>query len=105
MFGQKLRHALDDQGMSVRRLARQMSPEHPEVMRRNLARWIGGYNSPSRLHRVAVADALGLPREDFTDDDEEEDIVVALVDVIRRVVRQELSSVTDVRSDPTTTGR
>lgn len=92
VFGEKLRAELDNQGVSIRGLARKMSPEQPEVMRRNLARWIGGYNSPSRIHRVAVADALGVPREKFTDtDDEEEDLVVSLVAAIRRVVRQELA--------------
>jgi hypothetical protein len=41
-FGDKLRTELDRQHLSVRKLARQMSPENPEPMRRNLARWIGG---------------------------------------------------------------
>jgi transcriptional regulator with XRE-family HTH domain len=91
-FGDKLRTELDRQHLSVRKLARQMSPENPEPMRRNLARWIGGYNRPSRIHRVMVAEALGVPLETFDEDDEEGDIVAALVRAIRRVVREELKS-------------
>lgn len=68
-----------------------MSPHNPEQMRRNLARWIGGYNQPSRIHMVALCEALGTPLETFEDDDEEADPVVALMAAIRRVVRDELS--------------
>lgn len=67
-----------------------MAPSNPEPMRRNLARWIGGYNQPSRIHRIMVAEALGVPLEMFSEDDEEDDIVVALVRAIRGVVREEL---------------
>lgn len=91
-FGDKLRGELDRQHLSVRKLARMISPEQPEPMRRNLARWIGGYNRPSRIHRVMVAEALGVPVETFDEDDEEGDIVVALVRAIRAVVREELDS-------------
>lgn len=80
--------------MSIRALARVLDPQRPDVARRNLARWIGGYNQPSRIHRVAVAEALGLPPEHFFDDDDEEaDPVVDLMKVIRRVVREELARV------------
>lgn len=99
-FGQKLRLELDRQQMSLRKLARTMAPEHPEQMRRNLARWIGGYNQPSRIHRVAVADALGVPLETFDDDDEEDDIMGALLEAIRRVVRDEMKA----REDAGVTG-
>lgn len=75
--------------MSIRALARTMAPDNSEVMRRNLGRWIGGYNQPSRIHRIAIAEALGVPLETFDDDDEEDDPVVALMAAIRRVVRQE----------------
>lgn len=91
-FGDKLRAELDRQHLSVRKLARIMAPDHPEPMRRNLARWIGGYNKPSRIHRVMVAEALGVPVETFDEDDEEDDIVASLVKAIRRVVRDELDS-------------
>lgn len=73
VFGEKLRAELDSQRMSIRGLARRMSPENPEQMRRNLARWIGGYNQPSRIHRLDVAEALGLPSDHFIADDDEED--------------------------------
>jgi hypothetical protein len=66
--------------------------DRPDQARRNLARWIGGYNQPSRIHRIAVAEALGLPRDHFlADDDEEADPVVDLIKAIRRVVQDELS--------------
>lgn len=90
-FGQKLRAELDAQRLSIRKLARTMAPEHPEPMRRNIARWIGGYNQPSRIHRIAIAEALGVPAERFLDDDDEEaDPLVDLMRVLRRVVREEL---------------
>lgn len=75
----------------MRALARRIQPDQPEVARRNLARWIGGYNKPTAANRNAVADALGVPRERFAaDEDEEDDPVVALMAAIRRVVRDEL---------------
>lgn len=74
-FGEKLRAELDRKQLSIRKLARMMAPANPEPMRRNLARWIGGYNQPSRIHRVMIADALGVPLETFEEDDEESDPV------------------------------
>lgn len=91
-FGDQLRRELDSQRMSIRQLAKRLDAQRPEVARRNLARWIGGYNQPSRLNRIAVAEALGVPAEAFLeDDDEEEDPLVALMTALRRVVREELS--------------
>jgi transcriptional regulator with XRE-family HTH domain len=90
-FGEKLRRELDQRGMSIRKLARTMNPIHPEQSRRNLARWIGGYNQPSRIQLVALCEALGVPLETFDDDDEEADPVVALMAAIRRVVRDEMA--------------
>lgn len=90
-FGQELRSQLDRQRLSIRKLAKRLDPEQPDRARRNLARWIGGYNSPSRISRIAVAEALGLPSDALLeDDDEEADPVVDLVRAIRRVVREEL---------------
>ena len=88
-FGEKLRRELDQRGMSIRKLARTMNPSKPEQARRNLARWIGGYNEPSRVQLVAVCNALGVPLETF--DEEEDDPVMALMAAIRRVVRDELA--------------
>ena len=91
-FGQQVRHELDRQRMSIRTLARTLDPQKPEVARRNLARWIGGYNQPSRINRIAVAEALGLASESLlSDDDEEDDPLVALMAALRRVVREELA--------------
>jgi transcriptional regulator with XRE-family HTH domain len=88
-FGDQLRAELDRQQLSVRKLARLMSPANPEPMRRNLARWIGGYNQPSRIHRVMVADALSVPLETFEEDDEEAD-PVSLDEFLRLRVREML---------------
>jgi len=85
--------------MSIRKLARTLDPQNPEVARRNLARWIGGYNQPSRINRIAVAEALGLQREALLSaDDEEDDPLVALMAALRRVVRDELSAREESRS-------
>lgn len=90
-FGEQLRVELDRQQLSIRKLARVMAPGNPEPMRRNLARWIGGYNRPSRIHRVMVADALGVPLETFNEDDEEEHLV-SLDEYLRLKVRDVLRS-------------
>lgn len=91
-FGSKLRLELDNRGMSLRAFARKVNPDQPEVARRNLARWIGGYNQPSRLNRIAVARAFGMPDDSFLDeDDEEADPLVALMAALRRVVRDEMA--------------
>lgn len=91
-FGQQVRHELDSQRMSIRKLARKLDPSNPEVARRSLARWIGGYNQPSRINRIAVAEALGLSRDALLDDDEEADPLVDLLKALRRVVREELAA-------------
>lgn len=69
-FGRKVREQLDGKLMSVSALARLMNPKQPEVARRNLLRWIGGYNEPSRINRIAVARALGLADEALFDVEE-----------------------------------
>jgi transcriptional regulator with XRE-family HTH domain len=89
-FGEQLRTELDRKQLSVRKLARMMSPANPEPMRRNLARWIGGYNQPSRIHRVMVADALGVPLETFDEDDEEGERPMSLDEFLRLRVREML---------------
>lgn len=101
-FGEKLRAELDRQQISIRKLARVMAPGSPEPMRRNLARWIGGYNQPSRIHRIMVADALGLPLETFTEDDEEPEQPVSLDEYLRLKVRDVLRSEREVLGE---TGR
>lgn len=90
-FGETLRRELDRQQLSIRKLARIMAPANPEPMRRNLARWIGGYNQPSRVHRVMVADALGVPLETFDSDDEEEP-PVSLDEYLRLRVRDAMKT-------------
>lgn len=95
VFGQKLRHELDSRRLSIRKFSRMLDADRPDAARRNIARWIGGYNQPSRIHRIAVAEALGLPSETFlSDDDEEADPVVALVSALHRVVRDAMKEKT-----------
>lgn len=47
--------------------------------------------APRRDLRDAIADATGVPRELFNEDDDEEDPLSALMSAIRRVVREEIA--------------
>ena len=60
------------------------SRKHSQAARRNLGRWIGGYNRPSRINRIAVARALGLPDEHV--------FTVALADLDHEVEPDHLTS-------------
>lgn len=71
-----------------------MNGHDPEGMRRNISRWLTPTDSavtPSRASRAAVAVALGLDPNHFEDeDDEESELVLALVAAMRAVARQEI---------------
>lgn len=85
-FSNKLRAELVRQGLGVRTLARKMDPAQPERARRSLNRWLNEGIKPSPANRVAVAVALGVPEESFSDDDDaEEDAELhrALADLTR----------------------
>jgi transcriptional regulator with XRE-family HTH domain len=71
-FGDQLRAELERQGLSIRKLARLMNPDKPEIARRSLAKWIAG-TRPSPASRVLVADALGVEVATFEDADDSED--------------------------------
>jgi len=60
--------------MGVRTLARKIDPVRLETVRRSLHKYLSGDAVPHRPMRVAIADALGVDREEFlADDDAEED--------------------------------
>ncbi len=71
-FASKLRGELDRQGLGVRTLAKRIDPANPERTRRSLNKWLAGEHRPSAASRLAVAEALGVPSEVFSEDDEED---------------------------------
>jgi transcriptional regulator with XRE-family HTH domain len=89
IFGDRLRDALEREGLSIRALARRMNPEHPETARRNLMRWLGG-TAPEPANRRLVAEALGVdPRHfDEGDDEEEAELVRDVVDALHRLLER-----------------
>jgi len=72
LFGEILRAELDDQGVSIRALARRLASdeEHLENTRRSLMRYIQGEVSPGPEMREAIAVALGIEPTIFADDAE-----------------------------------
>ena len=91
VFGDQLRPILTEKNVSLRKLGRMIDPEHPEHGRRGLARWVGGHHKPTRENRNRVADALGVDRSVFDDEDDEEDhaLAIELMTLLRRVLKQE----------------
>lgn len=71
-FGDMLRDALEETGVSIKGLSRLLAdePEHAEAKRRLLQKYVGGEVSPGGEARNAIADALGVPRERFHEDKE-----------------------------------
>lgn len=67
-FADKLHAALDDQGISVRELARRLNPENPEAARSGIHKWLANKHEPHRASRRAVAVALGLEPNHFNGD-------------------------------------
>lgn len=90
-FQRQLRHHLDEQRIPVRELARRVSPENPEHMRRSLHKYLSGRTLPSRLTRIAIADALGVDREPLLEDedDKEADLATVLRAEIARILREQ----------------
>lgn len=79
---------LERQDVTRRELARRLASEHRdgltqktfESSRRAIYKYLNGEISPSEGTRVAIADALGVdPSLVPTDEDEEEDLYVALL--------------------------
>lgn len=70
-FGEILRRELDEQGVSVRELARRLTVEQPEKlenMRRSLGRYISGEVSPGQSARETIAEALSVDHEIFAEE-------------------------------------
>jgi hypothetical protein len=65
--GEKIRQERLRVGLSMRALGRLIDQDHPEQGRRNLYRWEDGTHTPSEKWRDAIADALEIPRETFSD--------------------------------------
>ncbi len=92
-FARRVRSELKSQKIGVRTLARRMAGDDRsqiEHHRRNLNRWLSGNNNPSTENRAEVADALGIPRQELAQDDEDEEAALAaeLARVIRRHERR-----------------
>lgn len=95
-FAKTLTAEMKSQGVSIRGLARKLAgPEAThsqlEIQRRNLNRWIHEGIKPSPGNRAAVAVALGVSKETFADEDDEEDSELAsdLYAAIQAILRAE----------------
>lgn len=96
-FVRKVRGEIAAQELSIRALARRIDPANVDRARRNLHRWLDEGIQPSAASRVAVAHALGVPTEEVTDDEDEEDDPAVSLDAllrlrIRQILREETAS-------------
>lgn len=85
-FGQLLREALDEQGVSLRELARRLAERdgvETESKRRLLHRYIDGDVGPSERARHEIASVLDLPKDTFDTDAEELAEMQALVSALQ----------------------
>lgn len=93
-FGHEVRAELKSRGWGVRTLARKMNPDHPEIARRSLNRWLTlkSPTTPNQANRAAVAVALGLPEDHFSgdeDEDESEQELAQALLVVARLLRDQ----------------
>lgn len=88
-FASFLRLELDRQEISNRELGRRLDPENHERGRRTVQRALQGRFKPARLTRVRICKALGVP---LPDEDDEEELAVALARFVRETVRRELTA-------------
>lgn len=74
-FGNLLREALDETGVSVKELSRRIAPEphQAEAKRRLLQKYVTGEVSPGAGARRDLAAALGIDPERFAVDQEREE--------------------------------
>lgn len=74
-FGNLLRDALLETGVSTKELSRRIadSPEHAEAKRRLLQKYVSGEVSPTLASRVEIAAALGIDGQRFAEDREHEE--------------------------------
>ena len=94
-FAPKLRDAMSEKGISSRQLCRVWRPgRDQETTRRSLNRYLRADQKsviPGPEIRRELAEALGVDASEFTpDDDEETDLVAAL---ISRLVRREVQKI------------
>lgn len=90
-FSTQLRQAIDEKGISIRSLSREVNPQSPETARSNISRWLRASHMPSRTSRRKLAVVLGLPADHFeSDDDEESDVISVLFTAVRSIVRSEM---------------
>lgn len=62
---ERLEQAIEEAGATnLRQLARELDPERPDVMRRNLYRWLAG-TLPGREHAIRLARHFGKPDDYF----------------------------------------
>lgn len=97
-FGQRLRAELDQREWGIRTLARHMEsdPKRVETMRRNLIRYVQDKHVPTVGMQHAIADALGIPRDQFVEDgarretqeagDDDSEAASMALDLIDRIV-------------------
>ena len=87
-FGEWLGTQMERQELPRRELARRMAAGHPkgvtpatiETYRRAIRRYLEGQQVPNDGTRYAIADALGVDRDQLpADEDEEEDLQLALL--------------------------
>lgn len=74
-FGNLLREALDETGVSIKELSRRVAktPRQTEAKRRLIQKYVIGAVSPGLEARDEIADALGIDRARFADDKEREE--------------------------------
>lgn len=92
-FSPKLQKAMERRGFSVRALARVWRPKDDvETSRRSLNRYLNQGVVPGPTIRAELADVLGVDRSELEQDDEDEaDLVVALVNrLIERKLEQRM---------------
>jgi hypothetical protein len=94
-FVRRVRAEIRAQNLSIRGLARRIDPEQLNRARRNLHRWLDEGIVPSTASRVVVAHALGIPTEELTDDEDDEDDPAMSLDAllrirVRQIMREEL---------------
>ena len=93
-FPERLREALDKQGVSIYRLSRLLDPENPSRAERNIYKWLAGSHEPSEANRRNLAAVLGLSPDFFVDTDRQLDRDLAeFAAVIARNVRDRKSRV------------
>lgn len=98
-FGDLLREALEESGVSIRRLSvlLAMDGEQPESKRRLLQRYVSGEVSPGEDARHEIADALGIDRARFAEDKLHEERRARIVNALMPLADELLALATEAR--------